>query len=600
MERDRIRNFCIIAHVDHGKSTLADRLLERTGTISERDMTEQVLDAMDLEREKGVTIKASAVRLSYDAPDDRTYELNLIDTPGHVDFGYEVSRALAACEGALLVVDASQGVEAQTIANLYQALEHDLTIIPVINKIDLPSAHPEEVAHELSDLFGFDESEAILVSAKDGRGAEQVLQAIVERIPPPRGPRADSLRALVFDTHYDSYKGVVAYVRVFDGELTSKTQLMPMATRERFEPIEVGAFVPGMLPVDGLSSGEVGYVATGLKSVHDCGVGDTITLAADPAPEPLPGYRPAKPMVFAGLYPSEGEDYGVLRDSLEKLSLNDASFTWQPENSQALGFGFRAGFLGLFHMEIIQERLEREYGLDLVVTAPNVEYEVVTHRDETLRVDSPADLPPEGDIEEIREPWAEVTLVTPAEHVGAVMELANRRRGLQKRMEYLDQKRVLLTYEMPLSEVIIDLHDQLKSRTRGYGSMDYHMIGFRAADLVRLDVLVNEEPVDALYLIVHRDEAYRKGQSLVTRLKELIPRQMFDVPVQAAVGKRVISRANVKATRKNVTAKCYGGDVTRKRKLLEKQKEGKKRLKQIGSVSVPQEAFMALLSIEES
>jgi len=600
MERDRIRNFCIIAHVDHGKSTLADRLLERTGTISERDMTEQVLDAMDLEREKGVTIKASAVRLSYDAPDDRTYELNLIDTPGHVDFGYEVSRALAACEGALLVVDASQGVEAQTIANLYQALEHDLTIIPVINKIDLPSAHPEEVAHELSDLFGFDESEAILVSAKDGRGAEQVLQAIVERIPPPRGPRADSLRALVFDTHYDSYKGVVAYVRVFDGELTSKTQLMPMATRERFEPIEVGAFVPGMLPVDGLSSGEVGYVATGLKSVHDCGVGDTITLAADPAPEPLPGYRPAKPMVFAGLYPSEGEDYGVLRDSLEKLSLNDASFTWQPENSQALGFGFRAGFLGLFHMEIIQERLEREYGLDLVVTAPNVEYEVVTHRDETLRVDSPADLPPEGDIEEIREPWAEVTLVTPAEHVGAVMELANRRRGLQKRMEYLDQKRVLLTYEMPLSEVIIDLHDQLKSRTRGYGSMDYHMIGFRAADLVRLDVLVNEEPVDALYLIVHRDEAYRKGQSLVTRLKELIPRQMFDVPVQAAVGKRFISRANVKATRKNVTAKCYGGDVTRKRKLLEKQKEGKKRLKQIGSVSVPQEAFMALLSIEES
>ncbi|NLT42482.1 MAG: elongation factor 4 [Anaerolineae bacterium] len=600
MERDRIRNFCIIAHVDHGKSTLADRLLERTGTISERDMTEQVLDAMDLEREKGVTIKASAVRLSYDAPDDRTYELNLIDTPGHVDFGYEVSRALAACEGALLVVDASQGVEAQTIANLYQALEHDLTIIPVINKIDLPSAHPEEVAHELSDLFGFDESEAILVSAKDGRGAEQVLQAIVERIPPPRGPRVDSSRALVFDTHYDSYKGVVAYVRVFDGELTSKTQLMPMATRERFEPIEVGAFVPGMLPVDGLSSGEVGYVATGLKSVHDCGVGDTITLAADPAPEPLPGYRPAKPMVFAGLYPSEGEDYGVLRDSLEKLSLNDASFTWQPENSQALGFGFRAGFLGLFHMEIIQERLEREYGLDLVVTAPNVEYEVVTHRDETLRVDSPADLPPEGDIEEIREPWAEVTLVTPAEHVGAVMELANRRRGLQKRMEYLDQKRVLLTYEMPLSEVIIDLHDQLKSRTRGYGSMDYHMIGFRAADLVRLDVLVNEEPVDALYLIVHRDEAYRKGQSLVTRLKELIPRQMFDVPVQAAVGKRVISRANVKATRKNVTAKCYGGDVTRKRKLLEKQKEGKKRLKQIGSVSVPQEAFMALLSIEES
>ncbi len=600
MKRDGIRNFCIIAHVDHGKSTLADRLLERTGTISERDMTEQVLDSMELEREKGVTIKASAVRLNYDARDGRSYQLNLIDTPGHVDFGYEVSRALAACEGALLVVDASQGVEAQTIANLYQALEHDLTIIPVINKIDLPSAHPEEVARELADLFGFDEEDAVLVSAKDGRGSEEVLQAIVERIPPPRGSSVESPRALVFDTHYDSYKGVIAYVRVFDGELSTRSLLVPMATRERFEPIEVGIFAPGMKPVDRLTGGEVGYIATGLKSVHDCGVGDTITLAADPAPEALPGYRPAKPMVFAGLYPSEGEDYTQLRDSLEKLSLNDASFSWQPETSQALGFGFRAGFLGLFHMEIIQERLEREYGLDLVVTAPNVEYEVVTRRGETLRVDSPADLPPEGDIEEIREPWSEVTLVTPAEHVGSVMELANRRRGLQKKMEYLDQKRVLLTYEMPLSEVIINLHDQLKSRTRGYGSMDYHMSGFRAADLVRVDVLVNEEPVDALYLIVHRDEAYRRGQALITRLKELIPRQMFDVPVQAAVGKRVISRANVKAMRKNVTAKCYGGDITRKRKLLEKQKEGKKRLKQIGSVAISQEAFMALLSIEES
>ncbi|MGI6209688.1 MAG: translation elongation factor 4 [Anaerolineae bacterium] len=598
MKRENIRNFCIIAHVDHGKSTLADRLLERTGTISEREMTEQVLDSMDLEREKGVTIKASAVRMYYDAPDGERYELNLIDTPGHVDFSYEVSRALAACEGALLVVDASQGVEAQTIANLYQALDHDLVIIPVVNKIDLPSARPDEVAHELADLFGFDPDEVIHASAKDGRGCDEVLQAVVNKVPPPRPNETESLRALVFDTHYDPYKGVVAYIRVFDGTLSRRSLLSPMATGERFEPIEVGVFAPGMTPTEELTTGEVGYVATGLKSVHDCAVGDTITLAAEPAAKPLPGYRPAKPMVFAGLYPSEGEDFALLRDSLEKLTLNDASLVWQPETSQALGFGFRAGFLGLFHMEIIQERLEREYGLDIVVTAPNVEYEVLTKRGETITVDSPAHLPDEGEIEEVREPWAEVTLVTPTEYVGAVMELVTGRRGIQKNMEYLDQRRVLLTYEMPLSELIIDLHDQLKSRTRGYGSMDYRPIGFRAADLVRVDVLVNEEPVDALSMIVHRQDAYRKGSALVSRLKELIPRQLFVVPVQAAVGKRVISRANVKAMRKNVTAKCYGGDITRKRKLLEKQKEGKKRLKQIGSVSVPQEAFMALLSVE--
>ncbi|NPV07285.1 MAG: elongation factor 4 [Anaerolineae bacterium] len=598
MERDNIRNFCIIAHVDHGKSTLADRLLERTGTISERDMTEQVLDAMELEREKGVTIKASAVRMYYDAPDGQRYELNLIDTPGHVDFSYEVSRALAACEGALLVVDASQGVEAQTIANLYQALDHNLVIVPVVNKIDLPSAHPEAVAHELSDLFGFDKEDVILASAKDGRGCDEVLQAVVARVPPPRPAETESLRALVFDTHYDPYKGVVAYIRVFDGALPRRSVLLAMATGERFEPIEVGVFAPGMTPTDELTAGEVGYVATGLKSAHDCAVGDTITLASSPASRPLPGYRPAKPMVFAGLYPSEGEDFALLRDSLEKLTLNDASLTWQPETSQALGFGFRAGFLGLFHMEIIQERLEREYGLDIVFTAPNVEYEVLTRQGHTVLVDSPADLPPEGDIEEIREPWAEVTLVTPTEYIGSVMELVTGRRGVQKNMEYLDESRALLTYEMPLSELIIDLHDQLKSRTRGYGSMDYRLIGFRAADLVRVDILVNDEPVDALSMIVHRQDAYRKGSALVSRLKELIPRQLFTVPVQAAVGKRVISRANVKALRKNVTAKCYGGDVTRKRKLLERQKEGKKRLKQIGSVSVPQEAFMALLSVE--
>ena len=599
MKQELIRNFCIIAHVDHGKSTLADRLLERTGTISERDMTEQVLDSMDLERERGVTIKASTVRMYHDASDGQRYELNLIDTPGHVDFSYEVSRALAACEGALLVVDASQGVEAQTIANLYQALDYHLAVVPVVNKIDLPSAEPDEVSRELSNLFGFDRSEVIPASAKDGRGVDAVLEALVRRIPAPSGSADAPLRALVFDSHYDSYKGVVAYVRVFDGTMLASSPLMLMSSGGRFEPMEIGIFRPNMTPTGELSAGEVGYVATGLKTVRDCRVGDTITLAGRAAAESLPGYRPPKPMVFAGLYPCEGEDYPSLRDSLEKLGLNDASLVCQPETSQALGFGFRCGFLGLFHMEIVQERLEREYDLDLIATAPNVEYEALRRDGAVQEVENPADLPGEGEAQETREPWAEVTIVTPADHVGAIMELVRTRRGTQRNMEYLDPRRVLMTYEMPLAELIVDFHDQLKSRTRGYGSLDYRLIGFRPADLVRVDVLVNDEPVDALSMIVHRDEAYGRSIGLLAKLKELIPRQLFTVPVQAAIGKHVIARVTVKAMRKNVTAKCYGGDITRKRKLLEKQKEGKKRLKRVGRVTIPQEAFMALLKTGE-
>jgi GTP-binding protein LepA len=598
-ERERIRNFCIIAHVDHGKSTLADRLLERTGTISPREMTEQVLDSMPLEREKGVTIKASAVRMLYTAPDGKEYVLNLVDTPGHVDFSYEVSRALVACEGAILVVDASQGVEAQTIANLYKALDHHLVIVPVVNKIDLPNARPQEVAAELVDLFGFSPDEIIFASARDGRGVDEILDAIIKRIPPPRAPVEPTLRALVFDSHYDSFRGVVAYVRVFDGVLSRSEELLAMCSMASFEPMEVGTFTPAMSPVSELCAGQIGYVATGLKSVRECSVGDTITSARRPAREPLPGYQPAKPMVFAGIYPVRPEDYPLLRDSLEKLRLNDAAIVCEPESSQALGFGFRCGFLGLFHMEIVQERLEREYGVEIITTAPNVELEVLTRRGELVRTNSPAELPPEGEIEEIREPWALVTIVTPAEHVGSVMELLASRRGVSKNMEYLDPQRVMLTYEMPLSEVIIDLHDALKSRTRGYGSMDYSLLGYQPADLVRLDILVHEERVDALSMVVHRDDAYRRGAAVVEKLKELIPRQLFPVAVQAAIGKRVIARATVKALRKNVTAKCYGGDITRKRKLLERQKEGKKRLKQIGHVSVPQEAFLAILRTEE-
>jgi GTP-binding protein LepA len=597
LSQEFIRNFCIIAHIDHGKSTLADRLLERTGTLSEREMTDQVLDTMDLEREKGVTIKASAVRMIYHAADGHEYELNLIDTPGHVDFAYEVSRALAACEGAVLVVDASQGVEAQTLANLYMALDQALEIVPVVNKIDLGSARSEDVAQEIEDLVGIPAEDVIFTSAKEGIGIVEVLEAVVAKVPPPGGQADAPPRALIFDSHYDSYKGAVAYVRVVDGAIEDRQPLYLMSSRQRVEPLEVGVFRPGMEPAERLSVGEVGYVATGLKEVRLCRVGDTLTSAGAPAVEPLPGYRPAKPMVFAGIYTAEGEDYTLLRDALEKLQLNDASLSYQPETSQALGFGFRCGFLGLFHMDIIQERLEREYDLDIVFTAPSVEYEVVDRSGEVTAIDSPAELPPEIEIEEIREPWMEISIFTPADYIGPIMELVTGRRGEFAEMEYLDGKRVLLTYHIPLSEILVDFYDGLKSATRGYASLDYTFDGYRPADLVKLDVLVAGQPVDALSIIVHRSEAYRKGQRLVSRMKQVIPRQQFPVAIQAAVGKRVISRANVKALRKDVLAKCYGGDVTRKRKLLEKQKKGKKRMKTIGQVQIPQEAFMTVLRL---
>jgi GTP-binding protein LepA len=597
MDQQYIRNFCIIAHIDHGKSTLADRLLERTGTVSEREMMDQVLDTMDLEREKGVTIKASAVRLAYTGGDGQEYELNLIDTPGHVDFTYEVSRALAACEGALLVVDASQGVQAQTLANLYLAVDADLTIVPIINKIDLGSARPVDVAQEVEDLLAVPAEDAIYTSAKEGTGADEVLQAVVERIPPPRGVPQRPLRALIFDSHYDSYKGVIAYVRVVDGHLDRGDRLLLMSNQRVVEPIEVGVFQPGMVPCERLAAGEVGYVATGLKTLQDCRVGDTITQAESPSSDHLPGYRPAKPMVFAGLYPAEGEEYNLLRDALAKLQLNDASLLYEPETSQALGFGFRCGFLGLFHMDIIQERLEREYDLDIVFTSPSVEYQVLKANGEAISVDNPADLPPENEIEQIKEPWMQIQIFTPAEYIGPVMDLVIKRRGEMKKMEYLDAKRVLLTYEIPLVEILVDFYDQLKSRTRGYASLDYAPVDYRPGDLVKLDVLVGGQPVDALSIIVHREQAYNKGQRLVSRLKQVIPRQMFDVAIQAALGNRVISRANVKALRKDVLSKCYGGDVTRKRKLLEKQKAGKKRMKTIGRVEIPQDAFMSVLRL---
>lgn len=599
MDQQHIRNFCIIAHIDHGKSTLADRLLECTGTISPWEMTEQVLDTMELEREKGVTIKASAVRMIYQHEDGEEYELNLIDTPGHVDFTYEVSRALAGCEGAILVVDAAQGIQAQTLANLYLALDHDLEIVPVVNKIDLPIAHPDEVAQEIEGLIGVPADEVIRTSAKEGIGSEEVLEAIVERIPPPAGQREKPLRALIFDSHYDTYKGVVAYLRLVDGELGQGQELMLMSNERIIEPLEVGSFRPGMVPVEGLTAGQVGYVATGLKDVRDCSVGDTITLAQNPADGPLPGYRPAKPMVFAGLYPVEPEDYSLLKDALEKLQLNDASLIYQPETSQALNLGFRCGFLGLFHMEIVRERLEREYDLELLATAPSVEYHVITRQGETVIVKGPADLPPEGEIAEIHEPWMDIQIWTPAEYIGPVMELVTKRRGEVVRMEYLDRQRVLLAYKMPLSELIVDFYDRLKSCTRGYASLDYVFAEYRPGDLVKLDILVNKEPVDALSLIIHRDHAYPIGSALTKKLKEVIPRQLFAVPIQASVGKRAIARETVKALRKNVTSKCYGGDVTRKRKLLEKQRAGKKRLKRIGNVEIPQEAFMAVLQLEK-
>ncbi len=594
-----IRNFCIIAHVDHGKSTLADRLLQLTGTLSEREMTDQVLDSMDLEREKGVTIKASAVRMHYTARDGQTYELNLIDTPGHVDFSYEVSRALQACEGALLVVDASQGIEAQTLANLYAALEADLVIVPVINKIDLVSARPDEVAEDIGSLLGVPPQEVIRISAKEGVNIQAVLEAIVANVPSPRGNREAPLRALVFDSHYDSYKGVIAYVRVVDGELRVSDSLHLMSSGVDVKPVEVGIFAPALQPTGSLSAGEVGYIATGLKTVREARVGDTITNTLCPATEPLPGFRHPKPMVFAGIYPSEADDYQDLREALEKLQLNDASLVYQPETSQALGYGFRAGFLGLFHMEIIQERLEREYDLDVVFTAPTVAYEVLWRDGTAQMVSSPAELPEESDIVEIREPWVNIEIITPLEYYGAIMDLVTKRRGEFKGQDYPAPHRVQLHYQIPLSEIMVDFFDELKSRTRGYASLDYQFAEYRPDDLQKLEILVNGEPVDALATIVHRKDAYHKGQRMITKLKELIPRQLFEVAIQASAGGRVISRANVKPLRKDVLAKCYGGDITRKKKLLEKQKRGKKRMKRIGNVEVPQEAFMAVLRLEE-
>jgi GTP-binding protein LepA len=596
---ENIRNFCIIAHIDHGKSTLADRLLHLTGTVSDRDTTEQILDSMELEREKGVTIKASAVRMNYTAQDGRSYELNLIDTPGHVDFGYEVSRALNACEGAVLVVDATQGIEAQTLANLYSAIEADLVIIPVINKIDLISARPDEVAEDVGSLLGVPPGEVIRVSAKDGVNIEAVLEAVVSKVPPPKGLDDAPLRALVFDSHYDSYKGVVTYVRVTEGRLNASDSIHLMSSGVDVKPIEVGIFVPLMKPVPGLTAGEVGYIATGLKTVHEARVGDTITSTAHPATHPLPGYHIPKPMVFAGIYPAEADDYQSLREALDKLQLNDASLTFQPETSQALGFGFRAGFLGLFHMEIIQERIEREYDLDVVFTAPTVAYEVLLHDGAVRVVASPADLPDEGLIAEIREPWMSIEIITPTDYYGPIMELVTKRRGIYKQQEYPAPHRVQLDYDIPLSEIIVDFFDELKSRTRGYASLDYQFLEYRADKLQKLEILVNSEPVDALATIVHETEAYHKGQRFITKLKELIPRQLFDVAIQASSGGRIISRANVKALRKDVLAKCYGGDISRKKKLLEKQKKGKKRLKMIGNVEIPQEAFMAVLRLED-
>jgi GTP-binding protein LepA len=599
LDQDRIRNFCIIAHIDHGKSTLADRLLELTGTLSKREMSAQVLDAMDLEREKGITIKAKAVRMRYQAADGQEYELNLIDTPGHVDFTYEVSRALAACEGALLVVDAAQGVEAQTLANVYLALEHDLTLIPVVNKIDLPNADPDEAIREIEQVIGLPGEEALLCSAKQGTGVPEILEAIVARIPPPQGDREGPLRGLIFDSHYDVYKGVIAYTRLVDGRVKAGQRLRLMATGRQADSLEVGVFQPQLTPVNELAAGEVGYLATGLKDIGDVPVGDTVTLASSPASEPLAGYRPAKPMVFAGLYPTEGDDYTLLRDALEKLHLNDAALSYEPESSVALGFGFRCGFLGMLHMEIVRERLEREYALDLLITAPSVEYRVTTTDGKTLVVDNPALLPAPNYIQQIEEPWVKLSIMVPTRYIGAVMELVTTRRGAFDKMEHIDEQRVLIAYEMPLAELIVDFHDQLKSRTQGYASMDYSYADYRPAKLVKLDILVNEQPVDALSAIVHTEKAYSQGRALVEKLRQLIPRQLFDVPLQAAIGSKVIARETIRAMLKNVLAKCYGGDVTRKRKLLEKQAEGKKRLKRLGSVEIPQEAFMAVLSVRE-
>jgi GTP-binding protein LepA len=599
MDQSHIRNFCIIAHIDHGKSTLADRLLEFTGTIAARDMAAQVLDRMDLEREKGITIKAQAVRMRYTAADDTEYEINLIDTPGHVDFTYEVSRSLAACEGAILVVDATQGIEAQTLANLYLALEADLAIIPVINKIDLPSAEPEKVAKEIEDVIGIPRDEVILASAKEGIGTRDILEAIVARVPPPKGDDTRALRALVFDSKYDSYKGVIAYVRLVDGALKGSERIEMMQTGSETDILEVGYFGPDLTATKRLTAGEVGYVATGFKNVKDCQVGDTLTLASAPAKEPLPGYRPAKPMVYAGIFPVEGDDYPLLRDALERLRLNDAALVFEPENSVALGFGFRCGFLGLLHMEIVQERLEREYNLDILASAPSVEYLVTKTNGEVVSVHNPSELPSAGEIAKIEEPVMDISIFTPARSIGAIMDLVTTRRGEFRNMAYIEEDRVHLTYRMPLAELIVDFYDQLKSRTQGYASLDYTFAAYQEAELVKLDILVNGAPVDALSLITHKDKAFAQGRQLTEKLKELIPRQLFEVPIQAAVGSHIIARETVRAMRKNVLAKCYGGDVTRKRKLLEKQKEGKKRMKRVGNVEIPQEAFMAVLSLSD-
>jgi len=597
VERDRIRNFCIIAHIDHGKSTLADRLLEYTGALVGRQMQEQVLDQMDLERERGITIKLQAVRLAYRARDGRDYQLNLIDTPGHVDFSYEVSRSLAACEGALLVVDASQGIEAQTLANVNLALDHQLTIIPIINKIDLTSAEPDRVRRELEDVIGLDGADAVLASAKRGDGVEEILERIVRDVPPPGGDPGAPLRALIFDSHYDPYKGVIVYFRLMDGRLFPGGPVRMMATGREFEVSELGVFTPAPVTVNELRAGEVGFMAAGIKNVKDCRVGDTVTDARRPASSPLPGYRKAKPMVYCGLFPVDGAEFEKVRDALDRLSLNDASLVYEPETSTALGFGFRCGFLGLLHMEIIQERLEREYGLDLITTAPSVVYRVTRTNGAVLDIRNPSEMPPAGEIEKMEEPFVLTSLLLPQDYIGPVMELCQDRRGVFRNMEYISTHRVLITYEMPLAEIIYDFFDRLKSATRGYASMDYDLLGYRESKLVRVDILVAGERLDALSIIVHRDRAYHRSKIIVERLRDLIPRQLFEIVIQAAIGQRVIARESIRALRKAVLEKCYGGDVTRKRKLLEKQKEGKKRMKQVGHVQIPQEAFMSVLSI---
>lgn len=598
MDTSHIRNFSIIAHIDHGKSTLADRLLEYTGALSAREMENQVLDQMALERERGITIKAQAVRLSYTAKNGETYMLNLIDTPGHVDFTYEVSRSLAACEGALLVVDAAQGIEAQTLANVYLALEHDLEIIPVINKIDLPSADPERVKQEIEDVIGLDTSEAVLASAKTGIGIEEILEAIVKKVPPPKGNSEEPLSALIFDSHFDPYKGVIAYIRVVNGCIKPGMKIKMMATNKVFDVTEVGVFKPYLANVSELGPGQVGFIAASIKNVKDTRVGDTITSAEHPVAEPLPGYRKITPMVYCGLYPVDSSDYDNLRDALEKLQLNDASLVFEPETSIALGFGFRCGFLGLLHMDVIQERLEREYNLTLITTAPSVIYRVYKTNGEVISIENPSKLPVTQEIEHVEEPYVKATIMVPNDFVGAVMELSQDKRGEFKDMKYLDTTRVMLTYHLPLSEIIFDYFDKLKSSTRGYASLDYELLGYKTSDLVKLDILLNGDPVDALSVIVHRDRATQRGRQLAEKLKGIIPRQMFEVPIQAAIGSKIIARETVRAMRKDVLAKCYGGDITRKRKLLEKQKEGKKRMKQVGSVEVPQEAFMAILKMD--